>query len=80
MLRRIFGPGRDEITEEWKKYIIRSLMIRILHPVFFGLSNKKGRDVAGYLARMRKVTGAYRFWWWNLKEETTWKTQILMGG
>jgi hypothetical protein len=37
MLRRIFGPKRDEVTEEWKKnYIMRSFMICTAHPIFFG--------------------------------------------
>jgi hypothetical protein len=32
-LLRIFGPKRDEVTGEWKKYIIRSLMICNPHPI-----------------------------------------------
>jgi hypothetical protein len=37
VLRRIFGPKRDEVTREWKKnYIMRSLMICTPHPVLFG--------------------------------------------
>jgi hypothetical protein len=32
MLRRIFGPKRDEVTGEWMKYIMRSLMICTPHP------------------------------------------------
>jgi hypothetical protein len=27
VLRRIFEPKRDEVTVEWRKYIMRSLMI-----------------------------------------------------
>jgi len=30
VLRRIFGPRRDEVTGEWKNYIMRSLMIFVL--------------------------------------------------
>jgi len=36
VLRRIFGPRGDEVTEEWRKLILRSLMIYIPHPKFFG--------------------------------------------
>jgi hypothetical protein len=36
LLRRIFGPKRGEVTREWKKYIIRRLMICTPHPIFFG--------------------------------------------
>ena len=36
VLRRIFGPKRDDVTEEWKKYVMRNLMICTAHPVLFG--------------------------------------------
>jgi hypothetical protein len=35
MLRRIFGPKRDEVTGEWRK-LLRSLMICTPHPILFG--------------------------------------------
>jgi hypothetical protein len=36
VLRRIFGTKRDEVTEEWKKNIIRNLMICTPHPLLCG--------------------------------------------
>jgi len=37
VLRRIFGPKRDEVTGEWKKQLLmRSLMVCTAHPKFFG--------------------------------------------
>jgi hypothetical protein len=36
VLRRIFGPKRDEVTVEWRKLYNRSLMICTPHPVLFG--------------------------------------------
>jgi hypothetical protein len=33
VLRRIFGPKRDEVTEKWKNFIMRSLMICNPHPI-----------------------------------------------
>ena len=36
VLRRIFGPKRDRVTGEWKKYIMWSLMICSLHPILCG--------------------------------------------
>jgi hypothetical protein len=33
MLRRIFGPRRDEITGEWR--IMRRVMICTAHPILF---------------------------------------------
>ena len=36
VLRRIFGPKRDEVTGEWRKLHNESLIICIPHPIFFG--------------------------------------------
>ena len=33
VLRRIFGPERDEVTGGGQNYIIRSLMISTPHPI-----------------------------------------------
>jgi len=36
MLRRIFGPKRDEVTGNGENYVMRSLMLCTAHPIFFG--------------------------------------------
>jgi hypothetical protein len=36
VLRRIFGPKRDEVTGSGENYIMRILMICIPHPTLFG--------------------------------------------
>jgi hypothetical protein len=36
VLRRIFWPKRDEVTGSGENYIMRSLTICTLHPVWFG--------------------------------------------
>jgi hypothetical protein len=36
VLRRIFGPRRDEVTGSGENYMMRSLIVCITHPVFFG--------------------------------------------
>ena len=36
MLRRIFGPKRDEVTGEWRKLHIEELMICTLHQTHLG--------------------------------------------
>jgi hypothetical protein len=33
VLRRIFGPKREEVTREWR---MRSLTICTPHPIFYG--------------------------------------------
>jgi len=37
VLKKIFGPKRDEVTRECKKYIMSSLMICNPNPILFGL-------------------------------------------
>ena len=36
VLRRIFGPNRDEVTGSGEKYIMRSLMMYTPHPILSG--------------------------------------------
>jgi len=36
VLRRIFGPKRDEVTGEWRKLHKEELMICTAHPKLFG--------------------------------------------
>ena len=36
VLRRIFGPKRIEVTGEWRKLHMRSLMICTAHQILFG--------------------------------------------
>ena len=36
VLRRIFGPKRDEVTGEWRKYVMRSVMFCTDHAIFCG--------------------------------------------
>jgi hypothetical protein len=36
VLRRIFGPKRDDVTREWRKLHNRNLMMCTPHPIFFG--------------------------------------------
>ena len=35
VLRRMFGPNRYEVTGEWRKLIMRSLMICTPHQILF---------------------------------------------
>jgi hypothetical protein len=39
VLRRLFGPKRNEVTREWGNYIVKSLMICTLHQKLSGSSN-----------------------------------------
>ena len=41
VLRRIFGPKRDEVTGIGVNYILRSLMICTPHQICFGRENRE---------------------------------------
>jgi hypothetical protein len=36
VLRRIFGPKRDEVTEEWRRILKEELYAYIPHQIFLG--------------------------------------------
>jgi len=55
---RIFGHKRDKVTDEWRKYIMRSLMI-YLSPNVVRVLNSIMRW-AGHVARMGERRGVYR--------------------
>jgi hypothetical protein len=66
VLRRIFGPKRDEVTGEWRK-----LHNLYSSPNIVRVIKSRRMGWAGHVARMgREVcTG---FWWGNLREEDRW--------
>jgi hypothetical protein len=78
VLRRIFEPKKDDTTREWKQrlyiLLLRSLMICTTHRVFLEdhiERNEMARSCSTY-GRKEPYTG---FWWGNVRERTTWKTQ-----
>jgi hypothetical protein len=66
VLRRIFGPKRDEVTGEWRKLHTEELKDLYSSPIIDRVI-KSGMRWAGHVARMGEevYTG---FWWGNLRE------------
>jgi len=60
VLRRIFGPKRDEVTREWRK--LHKEELHDLYPSTNIFRVRKWRRIrwAGHLARTRERRGAYR--------------------
>jgi len=54
---RIFGPKRDEVTEEWRK----------LHNIFRLIKSRR-MGWAGHVGLMGEGEAYTEFWWGNLRE------------
>ena len=68
VLRKIFGPKRDEITEKWRK--LHNTELHALYSSPNIIRNGKSRRLrwAGHVARMEQSRNAYRVLVGNLKE------------
>ena len=60
MLNRIFGPNRDEITEEWRRLRNEELYTVYSSPDNIRMTKLRRTRWAEHAARMRKRRGAYR--------------------
>jgi hypothetical protein len=61
VLRRIFGPKRDEATGEWRKLHIDKLNDLYSSPTIVRVIKSRRVRWAGHVARMRERKGVYRF-------------------
>jgi len=68
VLRRIFGPKRDEVTREWKKLHNEELNDLYSSSNICRMIKSRRMRLAGHLARIEQRRGLYRFWWGNLGE------------
>ena len=73
MLRRIFGPKRDEVTREWRKLHNEDLSDLYSSPNILQVIKSRIMRLVGHVARMVEGRGVYRFWWVNLKERDHWR-------
>ena len=60
VLRRIFGPKRDEVTEEWRKLHNEKLSDMYCSPNIVRVIKSRRMRWAGRLARMVERKGAHR--------------------
>jgi hypothetical protein len=67
VLRRVFGPKRDEVTRGWRR--LHNEKLRDLHSSPSVIRMTKPRRVrwAGYVAGMGEKMNAHN-WWEHLKE------------
>jgi hypothetical protein len=60
VLRRVFGPKRDEATGEWKRLHNEEFYVLYSSPNIIRVMKLRITRWAGYLARMGARRGAYR--------------------
>ena len=60
MLRRIFGPRRDEVTEEWRRLHNEELNDLYSSPNIVRVIKSRRMRWAGHVARMGEERGVYR--------------------
>jgi hypothetical protein len=62
VLRRIFGPKRDEVVGGWKKLHKEELHNLYSSPNIIRIVKSRRMRWAGHIARMGKKRNAYRIW------------------
>jgi hypothetical protein len=60
VLRRVFGPKRDEVTGEWRKLHNKELNDLYSLPNIVRVVKSRRMRWAGHVARMGKNRGVYR--------------------
>ena len=60
VLRRIFGPRRDEVTGEWRRMHNKELNDLYSSPNIVGVIESRRMRWAGHVARMGEERGVYR--------------------
>jgi len=68
VLRRMFGPKRDDVIGEWRKLHNEELNDLYSLPNIFGVIKSRRMRRVGHVARMGEWRGVYRIWWGNLRE------------
>ena len=68
MLRKTFGPKRQEITAEWKRIHNEELYNLYSSPNSIRVIKSKTIRWARHVARMGETKRAYKVWWRDLRE------------
>jgi hypothetical protein len=79
VFRKIFGPKRDELKEEWRKLHNEEQNDLYSSPNIVRFVKSGRMRWAGHVARMGRGEVYTRFWWGNLRERDLWGDPELYG-
>jgi len=68
VLRRTFGPRRDEVTGEWRRWHKEELNDLYSSPNMVRVIKSRRMKWAGHVARMGEERGFIGSWWGNRRE------------
>jgi hypothetical protein len=68
VLRRIFGPKRDEVTGGWRKLLNEELHNLYSSPSIIRIMKSRRMEWAGHVARM-EIRGIHIAYWWKSQKE-----------
>jgi hypothetical protein len=69
VLRRIFGPKRDEATGEWRRLYNEELNDLYSSPNIIRVIKSRRMRWAGHVARRGRTDMHTGFWWRDLRED-----------
>ena len=72
VFRRPFGPRRDEVTGEWRRFHNEELNDLYSSPNIVWVIKSRRMRWAGHVARMGEEREVYRSWWGNRREGDHW--------
>ena len=76
VLRRIFGPKREEVKRKWRKLHNKEIKDLFCSPNFVRVIKSRRMRWAGHVTRMGERRGVYRVLVGKPEgKETTWETQ-----
>ena len=79
VLRRIFGPRMEEVTEEWRRLHNEELNDLYSSPNIVRVIKSRRMRWAGHVARMGEERGCIWSWWGNRREGDHWGDLGLEG-